>query len=425
MIITRDLYLDRLKRKANNGLVKVVTGLRRSGKSFLLMTLFKNWLLETGVKSENILAIDLESDDNRALRNPDELSAYFKTHIHEGQGRCYVLIDEAQMAIQKSELKSDEPIRLYGIFTDLIKRRNADVYVTGSNSKFLSSDIRTEFRGRSDEIRVYPLTFAEYFSSCRHQDKLQAWRDYSTYGGLPYLASVDNEEDKRNYLSNLFSNIYFKDIVERFSLQGDEILSTMTDILASNVGSLTNPTRLAKAFESKGIKASDVTISLDIERLIDSFLIQKAARYDVKGKKYIDSPFKYYFADIGLRNSRLRFRQQEPTHIMENIIYNELVARGYEVDVGIVRKESKDNEGKRELKNLEIDFVCNKGSERFYVQSAYSIPTVEKMNQETSSLNSVPDSFPKVIVTQDNVAPYHTEKGYLVINVLDFLLGLK
>lgn len=425
MQFSRNAYLERLKCRKDNGLVKVIVGLKGVGKTFLLMTLFKNWLLETGVRAENILAIDLESEENRALRNPDNLSAFFKARIHEGQGRHYVLIDEAQMAIQKSELKSDEPIRLYGIFTDLIKRRNADVYVTGSNSKFLSSDIRTEFRGRSDEIRVYPLTFAEYFSSCRHQDKLQAWRDYSTYGGLPYLASVDNEEDKRNYLSNLFSNVYFKDIVERFSLQGDEILSTLTDILASNVGSLTNPTRLAKTFESKGIKTSDVTISLDIERLIDSFLIQKAARYDVKGKKYIDSPFKYYFADIGLRNSRLRFRQQEPTHIMENIIYNELVARGYEVDVGIVRKESKDNEGKRELKNLEIDFVCNKGSERFYVQSAYSIPTVEKMNQETSSLNSVPDSFPKVIVTQDNVAPYHTEKGYLVINVLDFLPGQK
>lgn len=422
MIVHRDAYLNKLVRKKNNGLVKIVTGIRRCGKSFLLMRFFKEHLIKSGIKEENIISLDLELNENRKYRNPDDLSYYLNSKLQDKEGPCYVLIDEAQMAISKKELSSDEPIRLYGILSSLINRLNVDVYLTCSNSKFLSSDISTEFRGRSDEVKVYPLTFSEYYHSGIQKDKMKAWRDYSTYGGLPFLLSLSSPEDKIQYLDNLFDNVYFKDVVDRYTLHGDTVLSTLTDILASDIGSLTNPIRLANTFSSHGIKVSNVTIASDIEHLIDAYLIKKAKRYDVKGKRYIDSPFKYYFTDIGLRNSRLKFSQQEPTHIMENIIFNELIARGYDVDIGIVEKNIK-KEGKQVTLPLEIDFVCSKGNKRFYIQSAYSIPDKEKMKQETASLDRIGDSFQKIIVTQDNSDPWYTDKGYLVINLLDFLLG--
>lgn len=306
----------------------------------------------------------------------------------------------------------------------LSRNEHLDIYVTGSNSKFLSSDILTEFRGRGDEVRVRPLSFSEYFAACG-VGKNEAWRDYVLYGGLPRILSCKTDEQKAGYLSDLFSNVYIKDVIERNHLKEDSILGSLVNVLASSVGSLTNPTRLANTFISSGIKANDKTIVSYINYLEDAFIIENAERYDVKGKKYINTRRKYYFTDVGLRNARLNFRQQEQTHIMENILFNELLYRGYNVDVGVVEKHIKDSDGKQKNVQLEIDFVCNKGGSRYYVQSAYSIPDSEKIRQETAALDRIDDSFKKILITQDNIKPWYTEKGYLVINVLDFLLDEK
>ncbi len=420
--IKRDLYLNKLIEKQDNGMVKIITGIKGCGKSYLLFELFRKHLLASGVNNEHIIALSLDDDENKQYRNPSNLSKYLKARITNDEDKFYILLDEAQLAITEEEYKGKGIIKLYGILNGLLRHGNVDVYITGSNSKFLSSDILTEFRGRGDEIRVYPLSFAE-FMSVYSGDSYTGYRDYSLYGGLPYVTKVKAPEEKIKYLSNLFINTYLKDIIDRHNLKGDLVMDTLVDILSSNTASLTNPTKLANSFVSHSIKTNANTISTYIDYLIDAFIISKTQRYDIKGKKYIGSPFKYYFADIGLRNARLNFRQIEPTHAMENILYNELVIRGFNVDVGVVEKYTKNSKGQNTTALLEVDFVCNKGSQRYYVQSAYSIPDAKKMAQEQESLDRIDDSFKKVIVVQDNVAPWHTERGYLIINILDFLLN--
>lgn len=422
LIIKRDLYLNKLIRKKNNGSIKIITGLRRSGKSYLLNNLYYDHLLSEGVKKEQIIKLALDDDRNREYRNPDNLSKFLYSKITSETEKYYFLLDEVQFAISDEEIKSKEPIRLYGILNGLLRLKNVDVYVTGSNSKFLSSDIATEFRGRGDIIHVNPLSFAEFYSAYKNGDKYDAWDEYSTYGGMPMLLGLETDEEKAEYLNNLFKNTYIRDIIERNNLRGDVTIDTLVDVLASSVGSLNNPTKIAKTFASNGIKTVDKTISTYVDYLLDAFLIRKATRYDIKGRKYINSPFKYYFSDVGLRNARLNFRQQEQTHIMENIIYNELVMRGYNVDVGIIEHVVRDEEGKRTTKHLEVDFVCNKGNQRYYIQSAFSIPNTEKMEQEQASLDRIGDSFKKIIITQDRTKLWRNEKGYVIMNVLDFLL---
>ena len=422
LIIKRDLYLNKLIRKKNNGSIKIITGLRRSGKSYLLNNLYYEYLLSEGVKKEQIIKLALDDDRNREYRNPDNLSKFLYSKITNETEKFYFLLDEVQFAISDEEIKSKEPIRLYGILNGLLRLKNVDVYITGSNSKFLSSDIATEFRGRGDVIHVNPLSFAEFYSAYKNGDKYDAWDEYSTYGGMPMLLGLETDEEKAEYLNNLFKNTYIRDIIERNSLRGDVAIDALVDVLASSIGSLNNPTKIAKTFVSNGIKTADKTISTYIDYLLDAFLIRKATRYDIKGRKYINSPFKYYFSDVGLRNARLNFRQQEQTHIMENIIYNELVMRGFNVDVGIIEHIVRDEDGKRTTKHLEVDFVCNKGNQRYYIQSAFSIPNTEKMAQEQASFDRIDDSFKKIIITQDRTKLWRNEKGYVIINILDFLL---
>ena len=422
LVIKRDLYLNKLIHKKNNGSIKIITGLRRSGKSYLLNNLYYDYLLSEGVKEEQIIKLALDDDRNREYRNPDKLSAFLYSKIANETDNFYFLLDEVQFAISDKEIKSNEPIRLYGILNGLLRLKNVDVYITGSNSKFLSSDIATEFRGRGDVVHVNPLSFAEFYSAYKHGDKYDAWDEYSTYGGMPMLLTMETDEEKAEYLNNLFKNTYIKDIIEKNRLRGDVAIDTLIDVLASSIGSLNNPTKIAKTFVSNGMNVSDKTVSTYIEYLLDSFLIRKTARYDIKGRKYINSPFKYYFSDIGLRNARINFRQQEQTHIMENIIYNELFMRGFNVDVGIIEHVVRTENDKRETKHLEVDFVCNKGNQRYYIQSAFSIPNAEKMAQEQASLDRIDDSFKKIIITQDRTKLWRNEKGYVIMNVLDFLL---
>lgn len=420
-LINRDFYLKQLIDRQGNGMIKIITGIRRSGKSFLLFNLFKNYLLNNGVQEDNIITLSLDDVENEQYLDPIKLNEYLKSKIKNKTDQYYIFLDEAQLVISKDEYKNKGMIRLYGVLNGLLRLDNVDVYITGSNSKFLSSDILTEFRGRGDEIKVYPLSFKEFMSIYPH-DKYIGYQEYSLYGGLPYLLSIKNEEDKIKYLNNLFKATYLKDIIERHNLKGDLVIDTLVDILASDISSLTNPNKLANTFSSYSIKTNANTISTYIDYLIDAFIISKVKRYDIKGKKYIGSPFKYYFEDIGLRNARLNFRQIEPTHAMENIIYNELIMRGFNVDVGVVQKYSKNNDGQNSVSLLEVDFVCNKGSKRYYVQSCYSIPDLKKMEQEEASFNNIKDSFKKIIIVQDNIRPYYSEKGYLIMNILDFLL---
>lgn len=422
--IKRDLYLNQLIDKKENGLIKIITGIRRCGKSYLLFNIFYNQLIESGVNKNNIITLALDNDENRIYRNPDNLLNYLKSKVTNTYETFYILLDEIQFAISNSEQNANEPLRIYGILNSLLRLGNVDIYITGSNSKFLSSDVMTEFRGRGDEIRVYPLSFSEFFSSNLWTDKYEAWNEYSMYGGLPMLLSKKNDVEKINYLNDLLTKTYISDVIERHNLKGNIVMDTLVDILASSVGSLTNPTKLAKTFISNNIKTSDITISNYIDYLIDAFIISKTRRFDIKGKKYINSPFKFYFTDIGIRNSRLNFRQQEQTHIMENIIYNELLVRGYSVDVGIIEHTIKNKDNRQQSVQLEVDFICNKGSKRYYVQSAFSIPNESKMIQETSSLDKIGDSFKKIIVTQDLTKPWYNDKGYLIINILDFLLDI-
>lgn len=412
MEIERGGYVKALADRKNNGAIKVITGVRRCGKSYLLFRLYKKYLISTGVQNEDIIEIPLDDDDFEELRERKNLSQYIKNRIAENR-TFYVFLDEVQFCEG-----------FESVLNGLSRKENLDIYVTGSNSKFLSSDILTEFRGRGDEVRVYPLSFAEYLS-VYNGEKNDAWREFMLYGGLPRILSCKSDEQKAKYLQDLFKSVYLKDVVERNHLKGDTVLESIVDFLASAVGSLTNATRLSNTFVSNGIMTNDKTVSSYISYLEDAFLIEMAERYDVKGRKYINSTKKFYFTDVGLRNARLNFRQQEPSHILENIIYNELLVRGFNVDVGVVEKHIKDSDGKQKNVQLEIDFVCNKGSSRYYIQSAYSVPDEAKMNQETASLDRISDSFKKIIVTQDDIKPWHTQKGYLVINILDFLLDEK
>lgn len=404
--IERNVYLNKIIDRKENGLIKIVTGIRRCGKSYLLDPIFKEHLIANGVKEDHIIKLDLDERRNSKYLDPDVLDEYIRNSIKDKE-MYYVLLDE----IQKVE-------DFEAVLNGFLHIENLDVYVTGSNSKFLSSDIITEFRGRGDEIKVYPLTYGEFYSAFSG-DKANAWDEYIMYGGLPRILSFKTEEQKSEYLKNLFEQTYLKDIIERKNIQRIDVLDALVNILASSIGSLTNPNKLSNTFESNNIKDVSVnTITTYVNYLLDAFLISKAERYDVKGKKYISTPSKYYFTDIGLRNCRLNFRQQEERHIMENILYNELLYRGYNVDVGVVEIREKDAK-----KQVEVDFVCNQYNKRYYVQSALSLETREKTIQEERPLMNIQDNFKKIIVVKDNIKPWITEEGISVVGIQEFLLN--
>ena len=405
--IERNIYLNKIIEKKENGLIKIVTGIRRCGKSYLLDPIYKDYLIENGIDENHIIKIDLDERRNNKYLNPDVLDEYIRNSIKDKK-MYYVILDE----IQKVE-------DFESVLNGFLHIENLDVYVTGSNSKFLSSDIITEFRGRGDEIRIHPLTYAEFCSAYKGK-KEDAWNEYIMYGGLPRVLSYKTEEQKSEYLKNLFEQTYLKDIIERNNIQRIDVLDALVNILASSIGSLTNPHKLYNTFESNNIKDVSVnTITSYINYLLDAFLIEKAERYDVKGKKYISTPSKYYFTDIGLRNCRLNFRQQEESHIMENILYNELLYRGYNVDVGVV--EIREGDAK---KQLEVDFVCNQFYKRYYIQSVLSLPTREKTIQEERPLMNISDNFKKIIVVKDKIKPWITEEGISVIGLQEFLLNV-
>jgi hypothetical protein len=410
MEIKRDQYLNRLISKKGNGLIKVVTGMRRCGKSYLLFHLFKEHLMQEGVKEDHILEIAFDAFENKRFQDPNVLFPYLKDQISD-DGQYYVLLDEVQLL---GEFES--------VLNSLIRMKNVDVYVTGSNARFLSKDVITEFRGRGDEIHMYPLSFSE-FMSVYPGTKQDGWNEYMLYGGLPLVLNFSTPEEKIGFLKSLFDETYISDIVGRHNIRNRAELEDLLNILSSSIGSLTNPTKLSATFRSVKKKTiSGVTIKKYIDYLCDSFLIDSAVRYDIKGKKYIDTPVKYYFTDMGLRNARLNFRQLEETHTMENIIFNELKIRGFNVDIGVVTLNETNAKGHGIRKQLEIDFVCNKGSKRYYIQSAYSMPDQAKMEQEQRSLMLTGDFFKRMIVTKDTPAPYYNEAGILVMNIYDFLL---
>lgn len=410
MEIKRDIYLDKLVRKKKNGLIKVVTGVRRCGKSYLLFHLFHNHLLESGVPEDHIIEVALDDRRNKDLRDPDAMLKFIDESIKDKKD-YYVILDEVQYLNEFED-----------VLNSLLHINNVDVYVTGSNSKFLSSDVITQFRGRGDEIHVYPLSFREYISA--YQGTLdEAWDDYLVYGGLPLILTMEIPEDKAEYLNSLFQKVYISDIVERHNVRNKAELDELVDIIASAIGSYTNQNKLARTFKSvKGTTISDKTIKNYIDYLIDSFLISKASRFDVKGKKYIGSPSKYYFEDVGLRNARLGFRQIEQTHLMENIIYNELRIRGYHVDVGVVEHYEASDGEKRSKKQLEVDFVATRGSEKYYIQSAFALSSADKVNQEQRSLLCISDSFRKIIVVGDNIKVRRDENGIVTVGLRNFLL---
>ncbi len=420
-LIQRNFYLQRLIDKKENGLIKVITGIRRCGKSYLLFYLFYDYLIECGVSKDQIITIALDDDECTLYRNPEELSSYIRSKI-TNDGMYYILIDEVQYAISKGELNHPDEVRLYNVLNGLMRLRNVDIYVTGSNSKLLSGDVMTAFRGRADQLQVYPLSFKEYYNYLGG-DKMEAYEEYALYGGMPQILFLKNDSDKSEYLKQLFTEVYFKDICERYSINLPDILSELTDDLCSSVGSLTNAKKIADTIGTvKGIKVSTSTISKYIQYLTESFLFNDAKRYDVKGKKYFEYPLKYYCTDVGIRNARLNFKQQEETHLMENIIYNELICRGYSVDVGVVElQETK--EGNRIRKQCEIDFVVNKGSKRYYIQSALSVADPEKLATELRPLKKCPDFFKKIIISKTTAKPWHDEDGILHLGLYEFLLN--
>ena len=411
MEIRRYIYLNKLISKKHNGLIKVVTGMRRCGKSYLLFNLFKEYLVNEGVNENHIIEIAFDSFENRKYRDPEVLFPYLMEKIADNE-MYYVLLDEVQML---DDFES--------VLNSLGRKKNVDVYVTGSNAKFLSKDIITEFRGRGDEVHMYPLTYSE-FMSVYDGDKQEGWRDYVLFGGIPLVLGFETADQKSDFLKSLFEETYISDITGRNNIRNKAELEELLNILSSAIGSLTNPSKLSATFKSvKNKTISKDTIIKYIDYLKDSFIIDSAIRYDIKGKKYINTPSKYYFTDLGLRNARLNFRQVEETHAMENIIFNELKVRGYNVDVGVVVMNEVDKNGKKIRKQLEVDFVCNKGSKRFYIQSAYALPDKEKMEQEQRSLVNTGDGFKKIIITKDAVAPLYNDEGILVMSVFDFLLN--
>ncbi len=410
MQIERNLYLDRLVNGMHNGLIKIVTGMRRSGKSYLLFTLFRKYLLMQGVDAAHIIDLALDDVLNAEYLDPKKLVVYVKQHITDGE-TYYVLLDEVQLVDN-----------FVGALNSLLHISNVDVYVTGSNSRFLSSDIATEFRGRSDEIRIWPLTFAEYLTAYSGT-KEDAWRDYCAYGALPQIFSFSTEEKKMNYLRSLYQTVYFKDIVDRNRIKKTEEFDALVRVMASSIGSPCNPNKLSNTFRSVAkAELSNDTIGSYLNYMQEAFLLEKSIRYDIKGKKYIGTLPKYYFSDIGLRNALLDFRQVEETHIMENIIYNELRTRGFLVDVGTVEVRKRQEGGAPVRRQFEVDFVCNLGSRRYYIQSAFAIPTQEKKDQESASLRFIADGFKKIIVVKDNIVSHYDENGVLLLSLFDFLL---
>lgn len=410
MIFGRNTYLQKLIAKRHNGKIKIVTGIRRCGKSFLLSTLFAGWLKEHGVDNDHIIIINLEDRRNKRLRDPDALLSYIDSRLTD-DGMHYIMVDEVQLVPEFED-----------VLNSYLNMNNADVYVTGSNARFLSKQVRTEFAGRGEEVRLYPLTFKEYFENS-NKIEAEALRDYMIYGGLPQVVEKETHEEKVELLEALFENTYVSDIVLRYGIRNTEILDELLDILASSIGGLTNATKLANTFVSvKREKVSRNTIVNYLDYICDSFLMEKASRFDIKGKRYIDSPYKYYFSDCGLRNARLNFRQVEYTHLMENVVYNELIARGFSVDVGVVSRQVRAGNGERCRQSLEVDFVCNKGDRRCYIQSAYRLLDEEKMRQEEASLRNIDDSFKKIIILGEYTPVLHNESGIVIMGIYDFLL---
>ena len=419
-VIKRDEYLRKLIDKKENGLIKVITGIRRCGKSFLLFRLFYDYLIENNVDREHIITIALDDDFSIEYRDPNRLSNYIRNKIVDDK-MYYVLIDEIQYAINNKEIKSTEDVQLYNVLNGLMRLRNVDIYVTGSNSKLLTKDVLTAFRGRGDEVKVYPLSFREYYGFVGG-DRNVAYEDYALYGGMPLVLSRKNESEKVDYFKGLITEVYFKDIIERYDIELPHVLSELTDDLCSSVGSLTNASRIANTLNTvKKIKISSVTISRYLDYLTESYLFSVAKRFDVKGKRYFDYPSKYYCTDIGLRNARLNYRQQEETHIMENIVYNELLNRGYLVDVGVVDIVDT-KEGRRTKRQCEIDFVVNRGVKKYYIQSALNASDPEKLKAELRPLRNTADFFRKILVTKTSMKPWTDEEGILHLGLYDFLL---
>lgn len=420
--IERDFYVQQLIDRKENGMIKVITGIRRCGKSYLLFNLYYDYLLSVGVKEENIIKLALDDEDNSEYCDASALYGYIKSRIVSRTEQYYVFIDEVQYAIKKEHLKSEQPLPLYGVLNGLLHLGNVDVYVTGSNSKLLSKDVMTEFRGRGDEVRVYPLTFKEYFDYIGG-DKEDAFEEYALYGGLPFVLSRKTDSDKAKYLNALFNEVYFKDIAERYSIDLPEVMQLLTDEVCSSIGSLTNSKKIADTLQSvKGVKVSSQTIATYLEYLEEAFLFNCAKRYDIKGKKYFSFPSKYYCTDMGLRNARLNFRQNEETHIMENIVYNELVARGYSVDVGVIELSCADGASPKKAKQHEIDFVVNSGMKKFYVQSALNIDDDDKRRAELRPLIATKDFFKKIVITKTRAKSYFDDMGILHIGLYEFLL---
>ena len=410
MRIERKIYLDKVIESRHNGMIKIITGVRRSGKSFLLFDLFADWLEAEGVSSDHIIKIDLENRRNKSLRNPDNLLVFIDSKMIDKE-MYYILIDEIQLVDEFED-----------VLNSYLKIKNADVYVTGSNARFLSKDVITTFRGRGEEIKVFPLNFREFMSATDKGTEL-AFEEFMTYGGLPQVLEYKSEERKTEYLKALFAETYITDIKERYNVKRDEELEILLDIISSNIGCLTNPSKLANTFQSeKKVKLSDKTIKNYLDYICDSFLVEKSQRYDIKGKKYIDTPYKYYFVDLGLRNARLNFRQLEKTHMMENIIYNELRVRGFNVDVGIVPLVIRDGNGNQKRISYEVDFVANKGNQRYYIQSAYRLDSDEKVAQEQNSLRNVDDSFKKIVIVGNPILVERDNNGITTMSVYDFLL---
>jgi uncharacterized protein len=426
MYIQRQSYLQQLIERRENGLVKVICGLRRCGKSFLLFQIYRDYLRKEGIADDRIIQIALDDDQSVDLCNPEKLSVYIRSKITDTHQMYYLFIDEIQYAISKAELRNhDVPVRLYSVLNGLMRLGNVDIYVTGSNSKMLATDILTEFRGRSDKVELHPLSFAEVYSYLGG-DRSLVYEDYAKFGGMPMAYTKRTELTKTLYLTDLFQEVYFKDIQERHSITMPHILETLTDMLCSNIGSLTNVSKLQRAIQSfQHLNIGAEVIADYLGYLTESFLFKCAKRYDVKGKRYFEYPSKYYCMDIGLRNARLNFRQQEESHIMENIIFNELVSRGYNVDVGVVKLNDTDVDGKRHQTNCEIDFVINRGMKRYYIQSALNMPDEAKTQQELRPLLSVRDMFRKVIITKTAARPWLDENGVLRLGIYDFLLDDK
>ncbi|MCI8726492.1 MAG: ATP-binding protein [Hungatella sp.] len=426
MIIQRKHYLDKLISKKENGLIKVITGICRCGKSFLLFELYHAYLNSIDIDDEHIIELALDEAINARYRNPLELDSYIRSLVSDKTQKYYVFLDEIQKVSEIQNPYVNDPeakIGFVDVLLGIMKLKKVDLYVTGSNSHMLSSDILTEFKDRGDEIRVNPLTYREFYAAFEGE-KRHAWREYYTYGGMPLILSKKSHEEKSKYLKDLFAKTYLSDVLEHNRILNEQVvLEDLLNIVSSSIGSLTNPTKLANTFQSvKQVQITANTVSRYLDYFIDAFILHKAFRYDIKGKKYIETPLKYYFTDVGLRNARLNFCQQEENHIMENILYNELMAREFDVDVGMVEYHRRDKGGKKIRTQLEIDFVANKGSKRYYIQSALTVANEEKREQETNSLNRVEDSFKKIVVVKDDIMPWHDDRGILYIGIEEFLL---